>query len=601
MGGARTKRDQKDVACLSAWFRERNPFSGKDASLRCLSTGKTAVDGDGINCDTCEDVGALIQVSMDGVVFTDVKFKKKAQVRTLERLRKGVVCDSKVVYLHSTHLFNRLIVLVERTSDMASYFAYELTPQPASLFKESCMRKPDKASLGKLLRTDAISTGYDCRPQHVLDGGCLLYKVKWPKVGKYCDVVKMYINYVKFNFGCDSVIVFDGYSSSTKDHEHVRRSTKAGKVSADVTVAANMCVHSSQSEFLANVNNKCHFIALLSSSFQENGFQVHQSRDDADTLIAKVGLTLAVFNKATTVVASDTDVLVLLVHHWKPSMGDVYVLMQPTTGKLKGEFIVNVKKVQENIGSLAVKHLLVLHAFGGCDTTSALYSNGKVSIFKKVLACAEAESSLEVMNNCEASREEVGAAGRRLLLIIYGGKCNGSLHEMRHSLYMKMCSSSSGRPLPERLPPTENAAFFHSLRVHLQVLQWSMLSSDVLDPSSWGWKRSESGLYEPIAMEQEPAPAELLKVIRCSCKTDSRNQCGGNACTCRRNGLACVSACGKCRGIDCLNNQPALLEEVVDGAGSEDECEEGEGLCLQVDAECLVIDEDLDWLNEEIV
>jgi hypothetical protein len=62
-----------------------------------------------------------------------------------------------------------------------------------------------------------------------------------------------------------------------------------------------------------------------------------------------------------------------------------------------------------------------------------------------------------------------------------------------------------------------------------------------------------------------------------------------------------VSACGKCRGIDCLNNQPALLEEVVDGAGSEDEGEEGEGLCLQVDAECLVIDEDLDWLNEEIV
>jgi hypothetical protein len=155
-------------------------------------------------------------------------------------------------------------------------------------------------------------------------------------------------------------------------------------------------------------------------------------------------------------------------------------------------------------------------------------------------------------------------------------------------------------PLPERLPPTENAAYFHSLRVHLQVLQWSMLSTDVVDPS-WGWKRTESGLYEPVAMEQEPAPAELLKVIRCSCETDSRNQCGGNACTCRRNGLACVSACGKCRGTDCLDTQPVLLEEVVDEAGSEDKGEEGELFCLQLGDECIVNDEDLDWLDEEIV
>jgi hypothetical protein len=277
MGKARILRDNKDVACLNAWFVDRSPFTCQGPSLRCLSTGKTATEGDGINCDMVEEVGALIHSSMDLAVFTDVTLRKKAQVKTLERLRKGVISDSKVVFMHGTHLFNRLIVLVERTTDMAAYFAFELTPQPASLFKDSSMRKPDKASLGKFISNDAIVTGYNCRPQHVLDGGCLLHKVKWPKVGTYADVLNLYVSYVKFNFGLDAVVVFDGYASSTKDHEHVRRTAKAGKVAADVCVAVNMSVHSSQHEFLANVSNKCQFIGLLSSCLQDNGFQVHQA------------------------------------------------------------------------------------------------------------------------------------------------------------------------------------------------------------------------------------------------------------------------------------------------------------------------------------
>jgi hypothetical protein len=281
------------------------------------------------------------------------------------------------------------------------------------------------------------------------------------------------------------------------------------------------------------------------------------------------------------------------------------MLMQPTSGKGKVEKIIDIRKVQSQLGGYAVKHLLVLHAIGGCDTTSALYGNGKVNVLKKVMACTDLAECLQVMGDVEASHEQVGLVGRQMLAVIYGGKFTDSLNCMRHTLYMKMCASSTGRPVPERLPPTENAAYFHSLRVHLQVIQWLKLSTDTMtaaDPVCWGWTKGEGG-YEPIAMQQEPAPPELLKVIRCTCKSDSRNQCGSNACTCRRNGLTCVSACGKCHGTDCLNTQPAVVGEVGEDV-TDGECEsldDGDGFERYDNMATVLNDDDVDWLYEEVV
>jgi hypothetical protein len=48
---------------------------------------------------------------------------------------------------------------------------------------------------------------------------------------------------------------------------------------------------------------------------------------------------------------------------------------------------------------------------------------------------------------------------------------------------------------------------------------------------------------------QVPAPADLLKFIRCYCKVTSKNPCSSNSCTCHNNGLKCVTACGDCRGL----------------------------------------------------
>ena len=112
---------------------------------------------------------------------------------------------------------------------------------------------------------------------------------------------------------------------------------------------------------------------------------------------------------------------------------------------------------------------------------------------------------------------------------------------------------SDGIIQPEKLAPSERAAYFHGLRVHLQIIEWKLLDDTVsLDPTAWGWK-FDNGSLAPVPTDKDVAPPSILKVIRCNCKITSKNQCGTNDCSCKKNGLKCMSAYGGCHGEDCNN------------------------------------------------
>ena len=53
----------------------------------------------------------------------------------------------------------------------------------------------------------------------------------------------------------------------------------------------------------------------------------------------------------------------------------------------------------------------------------------------------------------------------------------------------------------------------------------------------------------PVLTDMPPAPAELLKIIRCNCTTDSETA----GCTCKKHGM-------KCRGSSC-SNANAFVED----------------------------------------
>ena len=191
-------------------------------------------------------------------------------LKTLQLLQKGTVVEIKELFLHNTHLFSRLIALVKRTGDMEPHFCYELTPLPAALFKQSQMRKPNKAAIGRGVTKNAVVSPVSFPTAHihyVLDGGSLLHKVKWTIATTYGQLVLSYVQFVEKHYGTDAVIVFDGYSSepSVKDREHERCVVK---MAAAVQVDELKPVSSSQDAFLANADNKSQFIALLGNICQ---------------------------------------------------------------------------------------------------------------------------------------------------------------------------------------------------------------------------------------------------------------------------------------------------------------------------------------------
>ena len=232
----------------------------------------------------------------------------------------------------------------------------------------------------------------------------------------------------------------------------------------------------------------------------------------------------------------------------------------------------------------------MIHALTGCDTTSALHGHGKASAFWKLVHLAETLSLTDVIASATATPDDVASAGIKLLVLLYGGTMSDTLNSLRFSKYMQKISTSP--VLPEKLPPTERAGFYHSLRVHLQVMQWATLNTSVMEATDWGWKL-EGKMLMPIPTDLEPAPEDLLKVIRCNCKRTSVNQCVTNMCTCRKNGLHCISACGGCHGESCGNVQPDIdfADSDVD---AEVVCTAESGNMQYVD------DDDITWQWEEV-
>ena len=144
---------------------------------------------------------------------------------------------------------------------MGSFFAYELAPQPPSLFHGGVMRKPTKSSLGLLLKSLTQQTNLPENGLSVLDGGHLLQSVVWPQPSTYAGVCESYISYILKHYEAQTTVVFDGYGSttSTKVVEQRRRAQKC--TSTDIIFNDNMPTTTTQAAFLTNGNNKKRLIS----------------------------------------------------------------------------------------------------------------------------------------------------------------------------------------------------------------------------------------------------------------------------------------------------------------------------------------------------
>src|SRR6218665_19439 len=562
-----------------------------DSRLHSLASGKAASDEDNINCDQAEEVGLEIMKKMDDVAFSEVVSKKADQVRTLDQVGTKGSASIKKLNIDSTILFSRLLLIMQRSAELKPFFDFELTPVPTALFTtDGCLRKCNKFVLARELKKN-IQESCATEPRtYVVDGGFLLHRVNWQQMVTYADTFQRYVQYVISHFGMNVTIVFDGYCNgpNMKDHEHDRWSLRAAP---DIVFDENNPVYNNRTAFLTNESKKKAFLSNLICKLRCTGISVHQALDDADTLIVATAITIARSNRPVTVVANDTDVLVLLTYHFRSAMADIVLRSEITKrGSPKVELI-PTRAIQDSIGDAAAKQILVAHAISGCDTTSCLYGLGKASILKKFSHTTKKTLPLsEILSSSDATHDDISAAGLKLLTLLYGGKASDTLNHMRYVQYMNKTASCYAQPRPERLPPTQNAATYHVYRTHLQVVQWQTLLATDIQPTDWGWKISNDR-YVPIQTDLQPAPGEILNVVRCKCKVEGRRPCSTRLCSCMKHGLSCVAACKNCYGDQCEN----VAKTDNDDLPSE---EESNTISLEdlIPEDCLQFD--IPWLDE---
>ena len=368
-----------------------------------------------ITCGIAKNTGRVIQESLGNVALSDASIKQSQQAITLPSLKASIKMGKQTVAISPMVLFSCLVVLLQTTNDISSYFAYELAPVPTAIFKDNMMRKPNTSSLAKGLDAisekkkkegnildiesddqssdegdaDDSSTDSDSEDSddadienvegvneenvllYFIDGGYLLRRVVSDKQSTYHEVIQKYINYVESHYGKRS-IVFDGYQDgpSTKDHEHARRTMKSKK-SPNVSVhLENWIGNISQQAFLVNNNKKQCFLELLLRAlfFNDRGYVV------ADTSIVSTVLDFACAGENVYLIAADTDLLIMLICMWRDTMGQIKMKIEGTR-KYK-ELVCDIGQIANTLGDIQ-KYLTFIYAFGGCDTTSAIFGQGK--------------------------------------------------------------------------------------------------------------------------------------------------------------------------------------------------------------------------------
>ena len=429
MGINRRNKDNDDCQKFFEWIEVRNPFNMVDNNLHSLSTGCVSIKGnDRVNCDDAECIGASVQKKLDDTLFTEAKIKKKDLIISLDTLTNSPLdADTKdAVSVNPTLLFTRLAAIAEREENVEQYFDYELNHQALSLFKNDLMRKLDKAALRRSLLPDKDVTTVDVsKVQYVLDGGALLHKVPWSKGMVFNKVTEAYVSYVRRHYG-RAKLVFDGYEDpmSIKGNEHIRRSSKGS--SRDIQVIPDNEVPYSKQRFLSNNHNKSQLISLLKNAFQTDGQTVKVCRGDADAMIVKEALDSGT-GANVVVVADDTDVAIMLLYHWKDTKEhqfDIFLLQQ-SIGKYW-----SIKHASMKVEDVK-EHLLFVHAWSGCDSTSAIFGKGKPSFLNLVRKSKKIQAASRKMTDVWADQVTIGNVAVEIFVEQYGGNKQSSLRQLR--------------------------------------------------------------------------------------------------------------------------------------------------------------------------
>lgn len=155
---------------------------------------------------------------------------------------------------------------------------------------------------------------------------------------------------------------------------------------------------------------------------------------------------------ATILVGKDTDLLVLLIHYYNPSLKTISMTSEPRNSK--GGKLWDIRKIQESLGDRISSVILFVHAFMGCDTTSKPFGKGKSVSLKLSNTNQDFWSLGKIFYNKNCTKNEIDAAGESAMNVVHCGSPSDNIDSQRYQkLTEKNLAASLSTPVnPEDLP-----------------------------------------------------------------------------------------------------------------------------------------------------
>ena len=189
----------------------------------------------------------------------------------------------------------------------------------------------------------------------------------------------------------------------------------------------------SKEKFLLNKESKHEFLRHLAAYMNSNEIKSVQSYGDADVLIVSTAADRSL-RKNVIVIGKDTDLLILLIHHYQGTNS----LYFTSSGEknFKEKKVYDIGYLRETLPPIIVECILPIHAFFGCDTVSRVHSIGKgEESLKKIVANEEMQMRLHEFIKKDADKATIAEFGEKLLCQFYENKTDLSLNSLRYTAY----------------------------------------------------------------------------------------------------------------------------------------------------------------------
>ncbi|KAJ8018705.1 hypothetical protein HOLleu_43161 [Holothuria leucospilota] len=545
-----------------------------------------------VNVDKAVDIGTRQFKEFESKLPEGFYDTISMKVETMAVMKKSIdVGDTKV---YDTNLiYSRVIGLQgsSREVSLSNVLSYELSPVPTALFDDSGEMRTakSKSELKKQIKVEVSARHALQEPScTVIDGCALLWIPTWPSPTLtqppiVMDFVTKFKRKVEERLRSGDVyLVFDRYVDySTKCSTRISR----GNACSRVFQLSPTSPLPSQKLALTVTQNKKQLIDMICKDLKNDtdfitkhklvitgedetpveinpGGIVIQRRDmsttheEADNIIVQQAIKFAADEQKTVrVLADDTDVFILLLHHYQQQALTTKMVME---SPIKERAVIDIPATVGKFGDI-IPAMLAGHALTGCDTVGAYFGIGKGTMLK-VLKRNE-RLPLDLIGTVDADWQDVISQATAFVATCYGQPTATSMTEARINVWTARTGRPGATSTPNlaSLPPTTEAFSENVKRAHLQTSIWKgalQSSPPTLDATEFGFiKNEETKSLMPVTVpaNMQLAPDNILKLIRCTCA--SGNPCKSSGCGCNKAKLACTVFCSCRASIECRNDQ----------------------------------------------